>query len=121
MEPILYFVIPCYNEEQVLPETCGLFLGKLISMIDAGKISRESRILFVNDGSKDGTWSIISSLTEEDEHFAGISLAHNRGHQKKQINQLLNKNLQRLNYLKISQNLCSQKKNQIKQKLNNKK
>ena len=81
MEPILYFVIPCYNEEQVLPETCGLFLGKLISMIDAGKISSESRILFVNDGSKDATWSIISSLTEEDEHFAGISLSHNRGHQ----------------------------------------
>lgn len=81
MEPILCFVIPSYNEEQVLPETCGLFLGKLISMIDAGKISQESRSLFVNDGSKDATWSIISSLTEEDEHFAGISLAHNRGHQ----------------------------------------
>lgn len=81
MEPILYFVIPCYNEEQVLPETCGLFLGKLISMIDAGKISPESRVMFVNDGSKDATWDIISSLTEEDEHFAGISLAHNRGHQ----------------------------------------
>ena len=81
MEPILYFVIPCYNEEQVLPETCGLFLEKLITMIDAGKISGESRVLFVNDGSKDGTWNIITSLTEEDEHFAGISLAHNRGHQ----------------------------------------
>lgn len=81
MEPILYFVIPCYNEEQVLPETCGLFLGKLISMIDAGKISQESRVLFVNDGSKDATWDIITSLTEEDEHFSGISLAHNRGHQ----------------------------------------
>ena len=81
MEPILYFVIPCYNEEQVLPETCGLFLGKLMSMIDAGKISPESRVMFVNDGSKDGTWGIITALTEEDEHFAGISLAHNRGHQ----------------------------------------
>jgi glycosyltransferase involved in cell wall biosynthesis len=74
-------VIPCYNEEQVLPETCGLFLGKLMSMIDSEKISPESRVMFVNDGSKDGTWSIISALTEEDEHFAGISLAHNRGHQ----------------------------------------
>ncbi len=81
MKPILYFVIPCYNEEQVLPETCGLFLGKLMSMIDSEKISPESRVMFVNDGSKDGTWSIISALTEEDEHFAGISLAHNRGHQ----------------------------------------
>ena len=81
MTPILYFVIPCYNEEQVLPETSGLFLAKLNSMIDSGKISPESRIMFVNDGSKDGTWNIISSLTEEDEHYSGISLSRNRGHQ----------------------------------------
>ena len=81
MTPILYFVIPCYNEEQVLPETSGLFLAKLNSMIDSGKISPESRIMFVNDGSSDSTWSIISSLTEEDEHYSGISLSRNRGHQ----------------------------------------
>lgn len=81
MEPVLYFVIPCYNEEQVLPETSGLFLEMLKFMIDAGKISPESRVMFVNDGSRDNTWNIISSLTEEDEHYAGISLAHNRGHQ----------------------------------------
>ena len=81
MTPVLYFVIPCYNEEQVLPETSGLFLEKLNSMIDAGKISPESRVMFVNDGSKDNTWNIISSLTEEDEHYCGISLSHNRGHQ----------------------------------------
>ena len=81
MTPILYYVIPCYNEEQVLPETSGLFLAKLNSMIDSGKISPESRIMFVNDGSKDGTWGIISSLTEEDEHYSGISLSRNRGHQ----------------------------------------
>ena len=79
--PVLYFVIPCYNEEQVLPETSGLFLAKLNSMIDSGKISPDSRVLFVNDGSRDNTWSIISSLTEEDEHYSGISLSHNRGHQ----------------------------------------
>ena len=79
--PVLYFVIPCYNEEQVLPETSGLFLEKLNSMIDAGKISPESRVMFVNDGSKDNTWNIISSLTEEDSHYCGISLSHNRGHQ----------------------------------------
>jgi len=79
--PVLYFVIPCYNEEQVLPETSGLFLEKLNSMIDAGKISPESRVMFVNDGSKDNTWNIISSLTEEDPHYCGISLSHNRGHQ----------------------------------------
>ena len=81
MTPVLYFVIPCYNEEQVLPETSGLFLEKLNSMIDSGKISPESRVMFVNDGSKDNTWNIISSLTEEDEHYCGISLSHNRGHQ----------------------------------------
>lgn len=81
MEPILYFVIPCYNEEQVLPETAGLFLGKLNAMIEAGKISPDSRVMFVNDGSRDKTWEIISGLTEEDEHYAGISLSHNRGHQ----------------------------------------
>lgn len=81
MEPILYFVIPCYNEEQVLPETSGLFLAKLNSLIESGKISSDSRVMFVNDGSKDKTWEIISSLTEQDEHYAGISLSHNRGHQ----------------------------------------
>lgn len=79
--PVLYFVIPCYNEEQVLPETSGLFLEKLNSMIDAGKIGPESRVMFVNDGSRDNTWNIITSLTEEDEHYCGISLSHNRGHQ----------------------------------------
>lgn len=81
MEPILYFVIPCYNEEQVLPETSGLFLAKLNSLIESGKISSDSRVMFVNDGSKDKTWEIISFLTEQDEHYAGISLSHNRGHQ----------------------------------------
>ena len=59
MTPILYFVIPCYNEEQVLPETSGLFLAKLNAMIDSGKISPDSRVMFVNDGSKDTTWDII--------------------------------------------------------------
>ncbi len=81
MTPVLYFVIPCYNEEQVLPETSGLFLAKLNSMIEAEKISPESRVMFVNDGSKDSTWDIISKFTEEDEHYAGISLSRNRGHQ----------------------------------------
>lgn len=79
--PVLYFVIPCYNEEQVLPRTSGLFLAKLNSLIEAEKISPDSRVMFVNDGSSDSTWSIISSLTEEDEHYSGISLSHNRGHQ----------------------------------------
>ena len=58
-------IIPCYNEEKVLPITCKMFLEKLYSLINAGKISEESRILFVNDGSKDSTWDIICSLAKK--------------------------------------------------------
>ncbi len=79
--PVLYIVIPCYNEEAVLPLTSGLFLGKLTSLIAAGRVARESRVFFVNDGSKDGTWPIIQSLSREAEQFEGISLSRNRGHQ----------------------------------------
>ncbi len=79
--PVLYIVIPCYNEEAVLPLTSGLFLEKLTSFIAAGRIADESRVLFVNDGSKDRTWEIIKELSEKDPHFAGISLSRNRGHQ----------------------------------------
>ena len=78
---ILYIVIPCYNEETVLPITSKLFLNKLNSLIESGKISNNSRILFVNDGSKDKTWEIICSLAKQDEHFIGISQSRNRGHQ----------------------------------------
>ena len=81
MTPVLYLVIPCYNEEQVLPLTSGKFKGKLEELIEAGKISGKSRVMFVNDGSKDSTWDILSSLCEEDEKYCAISLAHNRGHQ----------------------------------------
>ena len=80
-KPILYIVIPCYNEESVLPITKDLFKAKLLSLIDRGAISTDSRILFVNDGSSDGTWSIIRELCESDVHFCGISLSRNRGHQ----------------------------------------
>ena len=79
--PKLYIVIPCYNEEQVLPITAPLFLGVLKEMIHAGKVTEDSKILFVNDGSKDKTWELIKDLTEDDIHFAGISLSRNRGHQ----------------------------------------
>ncbi|MCD8322782.1 MAG: glycosyltransferase family 2 protein [Oscillospiraceae bacterium] len=79
--PCLYIVIPCYNEEQVLPITSGMFLEKLNSLMGAGKISEDSRILFVNDGSKDGTWEIICRLAAEDPHYIGISQSRNRGHQ----------------------------------------
>lgn len=80
MHPVLYIVVPCYNEQEVQIETSGMFLEEISELIGRGKISDQSRILFVNDGSKDKTWSVISSLAREDEHFAGISLSRNRGH-----------------------------------------
>ena len=79
--PRLYIVIPCYNEEQVLPITAPLFRDKLLSLAGQGKVSPDSRVLFVNDGSKDDTWDIIRRLAREDEHFSGICLSRNRGHQ----------------------------------------
>ena len=81
MEPILYIVIPCYNEESVLPITAPLFVNKLDQLTSEGKISKKSRILFVNDGSKDRTWEIISELSEQNERIEGICLSRNRGHQ----------------------------------------
>lgn len=79
--PILWIVIPCYNEEQVLPLTAPMFLKKLNDLADGGKISSNSRILFVNDGSGDRTWEIIRELAEQDEHYIGICQSRNRGHQ----------------------------------------
>lgn len=79
--PILYIIIPCYNEEQVLPITSSMFLEKIHHLTKKNKISEESRILFVNDGSKDRTWEIIRELSEKDEHYMGISQSRNRGHQ----------------------------------------
>jgi len=81
MNYVLYIVIPCYNEEEVLPETSKRILDKLQRMITAGICSEESRILFVDDGSKDQTWSMIEALTKQDPHFGGVKLARNRGHQ----------------------------------------
>ena len=77
----IWLVVPCYNEEEVLPETSIQLKAVMNSMIERGKISPESKITFVNDGSKDGTWDIISSLCAEDSLFAGINLSRNRGHQ----------------------------------------
>ena len=79
--PSLYIVIPCYNEEPVLPITAPLFRDKLLSLSSQGKISPDSRVLFVNDGSKDNTWNLICQLAKEDEHYMGICLSRNRGHQ----------------------------------------
>ena len=81
MKPVLYIVIPCYNEEKVLPITSGMFLEKLKSLISEAVISDDSRIMFVNDGSRDSTWDIITGLSEEEKYFTGISLSRNRGHQ----------------------------------------
>ncbi|MBQ2953908.1 MAG: glycosyltransferase family 2 protein [Clostridia bacterium] len=80
-KPILYIVIPCYNEESVLPITSGMFLDKINQLSAEGKISPDSRILFVNDGSRDRTWEIICDLARQDEHFLGIAQSRNRGHQ----------------------------------------
>lgn len=81
MKPTLYLVIPCYNEEDVLPITAPAFAGKLRSLIKDEVISENSRVMFVNDGSYDKTYEIIESLSKSDDIFCGISLSRNRGHQ----------------------------------------
>lgn len=80
-KPILWIVIPCYNEEAVLSITAPIFLERINSLVDKNKISNKSRVLFVNDGSKDSTWSIIQELSLKNEHYIGISQSRNRGHQ----------------------------------------
>ena len=80
-EPILYIVIPCYNEQEVLPITAPMFLQKINDLAAAGKINPDSRVLFVNDGSEDRTWEIINELAASDEHYVGICQSRNRGHQ----------------------------------------
>lgn len=81
MKDILYIVVPCYNEEEVLPETSRRLKEKVTDLVKAERISEKSRILFVNDGSKDKTWEIISSLHAADPVFSGVDLTRNRGHQ----------------------------------------
>lgn len=80
-QDILYMVIPCYNEQEVLPETSRQLKEILYDLMDRGKISRESRVLFVNDGSKDETWKIIEDLHAQDPLFLGLKLSRNKGHQ----------------------------------------
>ena len=79
--PTLYIVIPCYNEEEVLPVTAPLFRQKVVDLNAAGKISDSSRVLFVNDGSSDRTWDIIRELSDSELEYEGLSLSRNRGHQ----------------------------------------
>ena len=80
-ENILYVVIPCYKEEAVLPETAKRMKIKMQQLMTEGKISEKSRVMFVNDGSKDRTWEIICNLHEENKLFSGVNLSRNRGHQ----------------------------------------
>lgn len=80
-ETVLYYVIPCYNEEEVLPETSSRLLKKVRQLVLDGRILASSRILFVDDGSKDRTWQMIRELHEENEIFSGLRLTRNRGHQ----------------------------------------
>lgn len=76
----LYIVVPCYKEQEVLPETSRRLREKMRQLMDTGKISRRSRVMFVNDGSSDNTWAIISELHEkEPEMFSGVNLSRNRG------------------------------------------
>ena len=78
---VIYIVVPCYTEVEVLPETTRQLMPLLEDLMVQGKISRKSRILYVNDGSKDGTWQIISRLYREHEMVSGVNLSRNRGHQ----------------------------------------
>ena len=81
MLPVLYIVIPCYNEHEVLPITAPMFREEILDLVNKQKISPESKILFVNDGSKDNTWEIICNLAQQDSVYKGISQSRNRGHQ----------------------------------------
>ena len=81
MRNTLYLAVPCYNEEEVLRDTAGRLLAKLTALAAGGKISAESKIVFVDDGSRDGTWGMIEALCAEDGRFSGIKLSGNRGHQ----------------------------------------
>lgn len=81
MKPVLYIIVPCYNEEMVLPKTAPLFLRKITDLIDLKKIHVDSKIMFVNGGSTDGTWEVIRFLCKKNKHYLGLSLGRNQGQQ----------------------------------------
>ena len=87
--PTLYIVIPCYNEEAVLPITSQQFLEKVNNLYKLNKINNNSRILFIDDGSTDCTWEIINELAKRDKHFIGIKQSRNRGHQSSLLSGLM--------------------------------
>ncbi len=78
---VLYIVVPCYNEEEVLPITVEKIDKKITRLIKENKISKDSKVMFVNDGSKDKTWDMIIDISKRNKHFTGLSLSRNRGHQ----------------------------------------
>ena len=80
-EPILYVVIPCYNEEEVLPETTKRMKEKMTKLIKSKTISSKSKVMYVNDGSKDKTWEMIKEINKKEPLFTGVTLSRNRGHQ----------------------------------------
>ena len=80
-ETVLYMVIPCYNEQEVLPDSAEKIKNKITQLMQQKKISRKSKICFINDGSRDRTWEIIQNLCGSDPVYSGICLAHNEGHQ----------------------------------------
>lgn len=82
MKPVLYLVVPCYNEEAVLPVTAKVFLNKISQIVDDGIVSKDSKIMFVDDGSRDNTYNIICDLAKEDERVCAVKLSRNCGHQK---------------------------------------
>ena len=81
MAEIMYIVIPCYNEEEMLPITAKALMKKMSELIEGGRISPRSKVMFVNDGSKDKTWEVIEKLHGLSGYFTGISLSRNKGHQ----------------------------------------
>ncbi|MBQ9566209.1 MAG: glycosyltransferase family 2 protein [Synergistaceae bacterium] len=81
MSDKLYIVVPCYNEQEVLPETAGRLEKKMTELISSGKISSNSRVIFVNDGSTDGTWGLVEDLHAANPLFSGVNMTRNRGHQ----------------------------------------
>lgn len=85
----VYFVVPCYNEEEVLPETISRLTEKLQKLISDGKASNDSRMLFIDDGSKDKTWELIQQHCTENPFVGGIRLSRNRGHQNALLSGLM--------------------------------
>lgn len=79
--PVLYIVIPCYNEEKVLPYTNPMFVKKIETLIEKGEVHPQSKVMYVNDGSKDATWELIQQYSKENSHVVGIAQSRNRGHQ----------------------------------------